>query len=112
VLYSRKECPNIEHSPIDLPIKASGIAFSIFPNSDGGNCLVIELGSDEMQSLHSTLKEEHGATHDYDSYKPHITLSYDYSNNPLPGEAMLEHFWNLTFDQFMVEPLTFNCVSN
>lgn len=112
VIYSRKECPTLEEAPVGLPVIATGKSFSIFPNADGGKCLVLELESDDLQLLHGRLRTEHGATHDFESYKPHITLSYDYSNDDVPGEAMLEHFWNLKFDQFVVEPLNFNWDKN
>lgn len=108
LIYSRQECPTLEAAPVGLPVTATGKAFSIFPNADGGRCLVLELESDDLQLLHGRLRAEHGATHDFESYKPHITLSYDYSSDNVPGESMLEHFWHLKFDQFVVEPLNFN----
>lgn len=107
VIYSRKECPTLGEASIGLPIVATGKAFSIYPNSDGGKCLVLELESENLHLLHKQLRTEHGATHDFESYNPHITLSYDFNSSDIPGEAMLEHFWTLQFDQFIVEPLTF-----
>jgi 2'-5' RNA ligase len=107
LVYSRKECPTIKETQVNLPIVANGKSFSIFPNADGGNCLVLELDSVEMQKLHWKLREENGATHDYESYTPHLTLSYDYNSKEVPSVTMLEHFWHLKFDQFIVEPLNF-----
>jgi len=101
---------NIEN--IDLPIIANGKAFNIFENGDGGNCLVVELESDDMHKLHNKLREDHGATHNYDSYNPHLTLSYDYTSSNVPSETMLEHFYHLKFDKLVVEPLTFEWIPN
>lgn len=112
VIYSKIECPELGQTPVGLPVIATGKGFSIFPNSDGGRCLVLELESCEIQKLHLRLKKEHGASHDFESYKPHITLSYDYNSDNIPGEAMLEHFWHLKFDKFVVEPLTFTWSNN
>lgn len=105
VIYSRKECPTIDESFAALPVTATGKAFSIFTNADGGNCLVVELESEGITNLHNSLINEHGATHDYDSYNPHITLSYDYNSKDVPSTTMLEHFFNLRFDKFVVVPL-------
>lgn len=112
VIYSKQECPTLETAIVSLPITATGKAFSIFPNANGGRCLVVELENNDLQLMHSQLRAEHGATHDFESYKPHITLSYDYSSDTVPGEAMLEHFWCLKFDQFVVETLNFNWGKN
>ena len=39
------------------------------------NCLVMELDAPAMVKRHKQIRKEHGATHDWDSYIPHITLS-------------------------------------
>jgi 2'-5' RNA ligase len=43
---------------------------------DGTRCLVLLLDSDYLQERFDTAIEA-GATHDFPSYQPHITLSYD-----------------------------------
>ena len=108
IIYSRKECPELKETSVGLPIVATGKSFDIFTSADGSKCLVLELESDILQNIHDRFREEHGCTHDFDSYRPHITLSYDYSSNEVPGEAMLEHFWSLKFDEFVVEPLNWD----
>jgi len=111
LIYSRSEC-NIVKETVGLPVRANGKAFSIFANANGGNCLVVELESEEMQSLHKRFITDHGATHSYDSYKPHLTLSYDYNSTDVPSDTMLEHFYHLCFDQVVVEPLSFDWIPN
>ena len=105
VIYSRYECSDVENIPVALPIKANGVSFEIFTNADKTNCLVLLLDSLEMQDLHEKCKIEYGATHDYPSYKPHLTLSYDYPNGNRPSEEWIGYFNCLTFDQYVVVPL-------
>ena len=107
VIYSRKECAEIKDINICLPTRAHGEEFDIFPNQDGTKCLVLRLASDEMHSLHQTIRDEHGGTHDYPSYTPHLTLSYDFTSN-VPNHTILDYFKDLCFDQYVVEPLDLN----
>lgn len=41
------------------------------------NVLVITIESEWLNLKHRILREQHGGSHDYPSYVPHITLSYD-----------------------------------
>lgn len=111
VIYSRKECAEIEGLNVTLPVQAYGEAFDIFPNQDGSKCLVLKLASDEMHSLHQTIRAEHGGTHDYPSYSPHLTLSYDYTRD-IPNHTLLDYFKDLHFDQYVVEPLDLNWIKS
>lgn len=58
------------------PIEAKIKDFGIFPSQDGCNCLVAKLDAPDLVDMHNKTRE-HGATHDYDEYIPHVTLSYD-----------------------------------
>lgn len=107
VIYSRKECAAIKDIGVSLPIKAHGEKFDIFPNKDGTKCLVLHVASDDIHLLHQTIRNDHGATHDYPSYSPHLTLSYDYTGK-VPNHTILDYFQDLTFDQYVVEPLNLN----
>jgi len=105
VIYSRVDCGNIPQAVCDLPIVAHGSHFDLFDNPDGTKSLVLVLDSSEIHELHSLLKHEYGATHDFPSYQPHVTLSYDYTYSTVPSKAILEYLQNLEFDKFIVEPL-------
>jgi hypothetical protein len=106
VLYSMKPCPKIQNFSVRLPIIAQGINFDIFPSrAQTNNCLVLRVGSDQVHSLHSILKNEYGASHDFPVYQPHLTLSYDYQLVDPINNDLLSYFTNLTFDRFIVEPL-------
>jgi 2'-5' RNA ligase len=104
LIYSRNDCNSIKHIPIQLPIKAVGLELAIFKNPDGSNCLVVKLDSEDLQDLHWHCRNEHFALHDYPTYQPHVTLSYDFECG-LPSNTFLEHFHSLYFDQYVVEPL-------
>lgn len=47
------------------------IGFGIF-----NSALVLLIDAPELVELHESLKKEFGATHDYEDYRPHVTLSY------------------------------------
>ena len=104
VVYSKKGCYGISNIDAQLPIKADGVGFDLFNNPDGSKCLVLLLDSPAIHQLHRVCHDMYGAVYDYPSYKPHITLSYDYSS-ALPNASLLEFFKNLTFDQYKVEAL-------
>jgi 2'-5' RNA ligase len=105
VVYSHNECSDIENISVPLPIKASGAELAIFKNFDGSNCLVVKLASEGLHSLHNKCRTEFFATHDYPSFQPHITLSYDFSSDKVPQGPLLEHFHTLYFNEYVVEPL-------
>ena len=107
VIYSRCECQSVENIDPELPIVANGVKFDLFTNADGTTSLVLCLDGEELQKLHDTCTEDHGATHDYPTYKPHMTLSYEYNGPKPPNKSLIEYFKDLVFDKYVVEPLTF-----
>lgn len=83
LLYSRKHCPNYQP---DSSASMVGIPheFDVWntqsPEGSGketSRCLVLKYECPDLVKRHQELREEHGATHDYPSFEPHITLSYD-----------------------------------
>lgn len=84
VVYSRKYLPEYEAvGDIGKPWVATPKSFDIWeskPNAykkEHTFCLVMEIDCPNMVDRHNMAREDHGATYDYDEYKPHITLSYD-----------------------------------
>lgn len=73
IVYSRKVLDDFK--PESKSYKATAIGFDLF--GDDEDTLVMKLKSPELTKRHEQIRKEHGATHDYDSYEPHITLSYD-----------------------------------
>ncbi len=82
VVYSRVGIPEAKHETIKLPLNAKLSGWEIFPTQSGDKCLVARIKSPELCDLHDTYHDKYPATYDFDEYKPHITVSYDYK-----GEA-------------------------
>jgi hypothetical protein len=83
LLYSRKHLPNYKPmGKYDSPMKGVAQEFEVWPaepdeNGKVKNCLVLKYSCPELYQRHHKLMLQHGATYDYDEYKPHVTLSYD-----------------------------------
>jgi len=83
VVYSKKYLPNYKaQGGLETPIVGKPKEFSVWdtqPDSDGEttNSLVLQYDAPELVARHEELKKEHGATHDFDTFKPHVTLSYN-----------------------------------
>lgn len=74
ILYSRLYVP-FKPELFEVKLCDSG-HLEIFETGDKNRALVLVLDSDYMTYRHD-IGIALGATHDYDSYNPHITLSYD-----------------------------------
>lgn len=77
VIYSRKGIPEAKHYDMELPINAKTSGLKIFKQQNGKNCLVTVVKSKDLSAHHETIMDKYGATYDFDTYIPHITLSYD-----------------------------------
>lgn len=73
LIYSRVKLAELENAEtyrtLDSKFKVSG--FDKF-----GDALVMLIEAPELVELHESLKKDFGATHDYEDYRPHVTLSY------------------------------------
>jgi 2'-5' RNA ligase len=83
-------------------MRATVKGFKIFPLRTGGNCLVLELSSPEIEELHEYARSL-GCTHDYPEYTPHVTLTYAWPSDQLPDMDLGNI--NLIFDHWTVKPL-------
>lgn len=83
VLYSRKHLPEYKAAgEYEEPLVGEPTEFDVWksqPDDDGetSNCLVLQYECEPLVERHNSLTKEHGATFDYDEYKPHVTLSYN-----------------------------------
>jgi len=90
---------------IGKPIIARPLEFAVWKtNADSSvhtNCLVLKLSAPELVERHHELRRLYGGTHDYPTFEPHVTLSYDIGDfdvsalsiNDLPkGLALLVEF--------------------
>lgn len=81
VCYSREGIPWRDG---EVSSTAHPTSWQVYPTKDGKKCLVIELDSDYLRRRHHVARTL-GATHDYPTYKPHVTLSYDVGDFTLDG---------------------------
>jgi 2'-5' RNA ligase len=104
VIYSRTPVPSAENysgSSANQMAKVSG--YEVFPTKNDGKCLVMRLEFPFAETLNRQLTAE-GATSDYDSYKPHMTIAYNITQDIDP-ESMPVPKFPLWFDPVKVEPL-------
>lgn len=106
VVYSRKVLPDFKpRGKLDKPIKATAKTFDIFKSKSGENCLVVKLDCPELVKRHKEIRKEHGATHDFDEYLPHVTLSYDCGDLDLSDKSPSEYFKVFNIVEEYDEPL-------
>lgn len=84
LLYSRKHCPNLKAEPSEKHF-CSFQNYDIFTGAKGEYVLVLVLNAPSVVARHLALMAEHGATYDFPIYHPHITLSYNYTDNSTAG---------------------------
>lgn len=104
--YSRTPVPDAEKF-IGMGVGHNRTArvagYEVFPTKNDGKCLVMRLDYPFAVSLNSKLTQM-GATSDYDSYKPHLTIAYDMQKEVDPESLPLPQF-DLEFDVVKVAPL-------
>lgn len=86
VVYSRKGISQAEGEDIGLPMNLKIVGWDIFTSKNGQKCLVGKVDSKELTKAHDMYMSKYGATHDFDSYKPHLTVSYDYGDGKAPKD--------------------------
>ena len=104
LVYSRNPMPLTQTHKLKRAVDANVVDFDIWPDSDKV-CLVLKLDSSDCTSLHNFYKEHYGATHDYPTYDPHVTLSYNYQNEPLNFDLIAAYVKNIQFDRMKITPL-------
>ena len=87
IVYSRVP---IEWEPMTHNVPAHVVGYRVFETDAGTDCLVLEL---DCPSLADRFNEamDRGATFDFPSYIPHVTLSYDigdFSHDALETPAL------------------------
>mgnify|MGYP001282602773 CR=1 FL=1 len=104
IIYSRAPVPSAEQyagSTNDTYATVSG--YEVFPTKNDGKCLVMRLEFPFANLLNKQLTAQ-GATSDYDTYKPHMTIAYDIKQEIDPHTLPIPQF-KLYFDAVKVEPL-------
>lgn len=103
VIYSRNPCPNAKYYDFNLPIEGKICGWEIF-DANIGRCLVARIESKQLNDINNDLMTKYGATSDFDSYKPHITVSYDYKGDKPKDIPNI----NFSFDMVEVKGLDTN----
>jgi hypothetical protein len=62
---------------IDPPFVGTKMTFDIWKSQDGKNVLVMKYISKDLTDRHEYFMEKGGATHDFDDFTCHVSLSYD-----------------------------------
>lgn len=115
VVYSRAFCGAQPLGKLNPKWKGKFRAFDLFPTSAKVNesekpnsCLVLKFDCPEIHDRHHFLRKHHGATHDFPTFDPHMTLSYDvgdFDHHNLP-----EYDGPHEFEEEYSEPLDLNWV--
>jgi 2'-5' RNA ligase len=117
VVYSRNLVTQEEIDVLDLnlnvdygevcPVDLTPIGFQLFSSQDGTrSILVIVLSAPYLTDLHQRLVAQ-GATHDFEDYVPHVTMSYNVPSDLDLSSLSLPEF-SLRVAGLRAEPLNFD----
>ena len=104
VIYSRSPVPSAEKYQGSVTAEHARVSgYEIFPTKNDGKCLVMRLNFPYAENLNAQLTKE-GATSYYDSYKPHLTIAYNMTQEIDPHTLPVPTF-TLYFESVKVAPL-------
>lgn len=106
IIYSRNPVDASDYK-FDKKIEANITEWKIFPTKTGKSCLVAIVDSKKLIKYNADLMKDYGATSDFPSYHPHITVSYDLEIDTVPEE--LPSF-KITYDKITIKPLDLDFV--
>lgn len=104
VAYSRVHFDASISTPVGLiDYVAVPKKLTVFKQRDGDCCVVLELSCPELETLHEKYRAD-GASYDYPSYRPHVTLFKKLKSEPkdLDGVELPK---KISFLRIVVEPL-------
>ena len=104
IIYSRTPVPTAENYVGMMATHGATVkGYEVFPTKNDGKCLVMRLEFLFATDLNRELTLQ-GATSDYDSYKPHLTLAYDITQD-VDIETLPIPKFELEFNAVKVAPL-------
>jgi hypothetical protein len=78
----------------------------MWSQQDGTECLVLTYDCEDILLRHEFLMHKHGASFDFPSYTPHVTLSYDVRGfNIKPMQDVLRYLPDIIIAHEYSEPL-------
>lgn len=108
LIFSRKELKNIDSRELRKVLDTNEFTMREWEQRNGVTCLVITFHSQWMDDRHKFYRSK-GGTHDFDSYEPHITLSYDITGHEGLFDGKVVNFETpLVLAKEIVEPLNTN----
>ena len=103
VIYSKMPVPDAEALERKTNATAKCTGYEVFPTKTGDKCLVMRMECTEAVRLNAHLQTK-GAVSDYDTYKPHVTICYNYQGPDDVSVLPLPQF-EMEFDKVEVKPL-------
>ena len=97
--FSRADVDLVPSDKKNIVLNPSGYSIGVLKNA-----LVLHIESDELTKVHDAALDA-GATTDYPSYKPHITLSYDAEANEELIHNLVPPTFEITLSHEEVKPL-------
>lgn len=104
VVYSTKSIAKAKDEKVDLPFTTTFDKWELFPTKEGTKCLVARLKKSSINDLHDMYHTKYDAKYDFDEYKPHVTVSYNFDNT-IPLE---KPEFDFTFDKMTFKELDTN----
>ncbi|CAF3427887.1 unnamed protein product [Rotaria sp. Silwood2] len=108
IICSHIQIPSAETLIVPQNIIAYATGYDLLTTKTGGKCLVMILNCHEASRLNKLLIQ-HGAISDFDDYKPHITICYNYVGNGNLTKLPIPKF-DIIFDQYEVKSLDQNFI--
>lgn len=104
IIYSKTPVPSAENiSSLTTETKARAVGYEVFKTKVSGKCLVLRLDFTFAEFLNKKLTMD-GATSDYATYKPHVTICYNYTGPDDVSTLPVPQF-ELGFGEVTVKPL-------
>lgn len=103
IIYSRSPVPSAEKYSGKINQHGKIVGYELFDTKDGSKCLVAKVDFPYGTQLNELLMKS-GATSDYDSYRPHITLCYPYTGSSDIESIPVPNI-DIVYDMIDVQPL-------
>lgn len=104
LIYSRTPFPQAMFYDLEPSLfTAYPLRYEEWRGHDGKNYLVLLVESDKIREQHELFVSE-GASHDYDEYRPHITITDNWDSR-IPVSSIQIPDNPITFDLYTVRPL-------
>jgi len=110
VIFSRKELPEAKSRDLRYKSDVTELVLEEWMQRNDKMCLVAKFDSEWLNTRHEHYRAL-GGTHDFDSFQPHITLSYDIEDKVGSFNGKVINLDRpLVFSREVVEPLDLNWV--